>query len=122
MKLKSDFVTNSSSTSYIVCIPEELDESYFESVISNSKHGYEDEIEELSEQVVENFDVLRDGGDVWGEEYPAAFDVTIEICQEFGFVLKEISGGPDEGSLLGLSREKLHDQLHYLGDEWKERK
>lgn len=86
MKIKNDFVTNSSSCSYIVCIPDPVE--------------CVQRLEELMDLPKSWGDSITDNGDeIWfnmdGENSYELFQDMNGILHDFGYVLHHLDFGPD---------------------------
>jgi len=95
MKSRYDFVTNSSSTSYIVCIPKNFD-------VHKEKENLD---EEDFDELVRVFDTLDLTKEV--DEFDFQLDNAIQICKSNGFVLHSFPTGPDEGAIINFGIEQL---------------
>ncbi len=109
MKIKSDFVTNSSSTSYIIYLPENFD------VLNAIKEKKPELLDRLSseknklflndviEKAKKDSEVLMDSYD-WvasnplytGKDCYEVFDVFHMIISELGLIVDGIDTGPDD--------------------------
>lgn len=129
MKIKSDFITNSSSTAYIVAIPNDFEPDQ-EDILEKFKYHYiYKEHEEWPEtqvlsEVEECIKILKKGDNLWsyGDEGTDSriFYTIADICNDGGFVLS-IFEMSDEGNtrIQGITEEDVNGwfmdtQLHKL--------
>lgn len=115
MKIKLDFITNSSSTAYVVMIPKNFDVAKAFSEISDKYSYYEEELEEqfndskpaFLESIVSNIETLKNGSDLWGDE-TKGFGTTMEMLELFVVASVDISG--DTGGILtGVNMKRIEE-------------
>ena len=103
MKIKLDFITNSSSTAYIVMIPDNFNTAKSLAKISN-ENSYQDDLYEYCnddkakfiEQISENMSNLLNGEDLWGYDTPC-FNTTQEMLEKEDFIIAMIDVSSDGG-------------------------
>jgi len=119
MKIKSDFVTNSSSTAYIVAIPQEFvptDEEIKEAYDFQILYAGDEEVtdEQLYKELkFELFDFLKEGDNLWnyGEDgtHHILFGMAAEICMSNDFVLSLFSiSGEGHNRIQGIKEEDIN--------------
>jgi hypothetical protein len=130
MKIKSDFVTNSSSTSYIYLIPDLFDVKNFLSI--KEQAGYldnlieedleDEERKDLVSKIIDIFDSIKKGNsvDIYMEdcekEYMAAYRLVSELNMEI--LSSELSGGNGSVAML-ISESFIQKQLSRIKKELK---
>ena len=130
MKFKDDFITNSSSTSHIVCIPEDFDKSYYTTFMDEELKYYaaaemsdEEKLKEHTKNVVKDIDVLRTSRSIicYDDDY-LIFIVIRKICDKFDFILGSVDGGPGQGAIISINPSELKSKLdHITSGKWKEK-
>ena len=131
MKIKSDFITNSSSTSYVVCIPDELkveniSDKFLRYCIEEEYEGgpIDDEeakerMQELREKLIELLQSLKTESsniDSDGE----AYIVIDRLCDELGFVIKNMDNHPNDSAMSSVDLNKLKEKIKEIeSGEWK---
>lgn len=122
MRIKNDFVTNSSSTAYVVFIPDnfQLDPEeaeklfYIEYVEDYENEEYERKA--LKEELPELIEELKEGKDLWcyGTEGtdPNLYYTIIHICEKNGFILSSSEmGGEGNNTIFGVDQNKIENIL-----------
>jgi len=109
MRIKVDYVTNSSSTCYVVCIPQDkkwilenlptFDEYYEEDEPASDKDELSCEVENL----------LR-GETIWEEEAGEWFRELVELCEKNGFIIASFEVGSERGQITNIT-EKDFDKI-----------
>lgn len=127
MKIKNSFVTNSSSTGYIVSIPDRFNiKECVEYLDANHLFQNLDNLEDVDEEkdrfinyIISLFETLRDD-DVIGTydcdngcENVAYYEI-INIIQDNKLIICEVDLGPDEGYIENLNRKTLEDKLNQI--------
>lgn len=122
MKVKSDFVTNSSSTAYVVMIPNnfELNQeevmAEFGSIYIEPYKTKNEEVAALTAILPEMFEKVKCGENLWcygdeGED-PNLYYILLNICEKHGFVLaSESMGGEGNNSIISIPQERAEGLL-----------
>lgn len=101
MKIKTDFVTNSSSVAYIVMLPNnfspnenEIRKEYDYRDVHDDCGEFVPTFERAVEEVHECIDILKKGENIWNYGHdgvnPTVFYVVMEICDTHDFILTSI--------------------------------
>lgn len=123
MKIKSDFVTNSSSTAYVVCIPSDF-KAKKDDVIKYMKtyddYDYLVGGEEINEdKVLDNIntalDELKGGDEVWQQDLDDEyidFHILLEICENNNFLIKAFEYHSDGcNQMHGIKQKIIEDWI-----------
>ena len=115
MKIKADFVTNSSSTAYVVFVPNEFypDEDEIKALYNNEFSLYQTATDEqLYKELPDSVESLKEGSNVWyygGDGLNSTvWNIILEICRQRGFVLAEMEmNGEGNNIMQGVPEETI---------------
>ena len=122
MKVKSDFVTNSSSTAYVIMIPNdfELDQNEvmeeYGSIYIEEYESEDQEVAALTAVLPEMVEKVKCGEHLWcygdeGED-PNLYYILLNICEKHGFVLASDSiGGEGNNTIFSIPQERVEGIL-----------
>jgi len=115
MKIRQGFVSNSSSSSFVLLLPKNFDaDKYVDNMEDVEINGIIREYDmEDKNELKEIFNKLVKDAYIYGEDNYKAFNVCSDVLKEF--IVTEVEGGPDESSISLLSekeRERLKNLLN----------
>ena len=117
MKIKTDFVTNSSSTSYVVCMPRDF--IITEKMVEEDAYDYnylikdyeDDGIANPEESCLKNLNDavqhLREKGRIFQDHVDAIssythYNIVATTLREAGYVIDSFDTGPDSGIIINV--------------------
>ncbi len=100
MKYRSGFVSNSSSSSFIVLLPENIK-------INMNKVEFADEVTE--DEIKDAIATLRTGEAVWEEENYGLFSALSDVLRDY--VIGSFDTGPDAGQIAMADAENIRKLL-----------
>lgn len=103
MKIKRDFVTNSSSASFVFCVPKDFDVKEY-----ILKHTTEEDFDDL-ENLKEAIDLFASGGVLCEYEYGDEINFIQELFKDFEIYGVDV--GPDRTSIALLYLEDIQDKV-----------
>lgn len=113
MKIKNDFVTNSSSVAYISSIPIDFSPKVslvIEKYRYHDEDGEEWEEDKICSEFMDAIDILKAGGNIYNGYDEgcdtAIFNTVLDICNDVGFILTSVDIGPDSGPIIQSIKEE----------------
>jgi hypothetical protein len=122
LKLKGDFITNSSSTSYVVFIPEGFKVKSFDELDMPYDSFDEEDDDEILKKVNDGIEAVKNGDHICESEDYGVNRQLSHICRENNFVLTDVEGSSDYGVVAGVTKRKIDEISNWKGnkDENKE--
>lgn len=116
MKIRQGFVSNSSSSSFVLLLPRNFDvDMYVDNMEDSEISGIIKEYDmEDKNEVKEIFHKLVKDAYLYGEDNYKAFNVCSDVLKEF--IVTEVEGGPGESSI-SLMTESERTRLKKLLDK-----
>ncbi len=100
MKIRTGFVSNSSSSSYIILLPDNVK-------IDLSRADYLEDITE--DDVKDAIATLKAGESIWETENYTLFNVLTDVLGEY--IIGTIEGGPDSGQISNADIKKVKELI-----------
>jgi len=120
MKIKTDFVTNSSSTAFIIVVPSNLElvksfEELDTSMNDDMELHFNDSKEEAIAAVNQNIGTLKIGETLWIDD-TQGFHTTKDFLEKKGFLLKslDMAGGDGMDIIEPISRDAIYKVLNRI--------
>ena len=116
MKIRTGFVSNSSSSSFVVLIPSGLDVDRFPEPSEEQYDWYDIEPEDRPEyfkKIKDSIRALQQGGEIWRDEDYYVFGLLEKLLEDY--IVGSVSTGPDEGTIVGVSPKKKAKLKTLLG-------
>jgi len=120
MKIKADFITNSSSTAFIIVVPSDLKlvQSFSElntRMNDDMELHFNDSEEEAVAAVNQNLESLKSGNTLWIDD-TEGFYTTKDFLEKKGFILKTIdmSGGDGTDIIEPITSEEIYKILNRM--------
>lgn len=107
MKIRNGFVSNSSSSSFVVLLPDNFLENVdYDEITNNDEDFPVDDLKSLLEEFVKR-------GVIWNEEiynYDNEFaDILYELVEPY--IIASMDTGPDEGQIIIADKNKIKEIL-----------
>ncbi len=120
MKFKSDFITNSSSTCYVVTVPEDFDLErclpLIYDLVSPDSDLVEEEKIELKNEIRERFRELKEVGETGeGGYYVKGFRELGILFEDLGLCLTTIPVGDASGAIINFCSKRMDELLNVVG-------
>lgn len=126
MKIKTDFITNSSSTAYIIVIPSDIEAVRSFSELDTSMNddmdlAFNNNENEAVAAVNQNLGSLKDGNTLWIDD-TQGFYTTRDFLEKKGLMLKslDMSGGDGMDVIEPINEEAIYKILNRLKNESKD--
>lgn len=135
MKFRTGHVSNSSSSSYIVSVPEHFNINDHIELFINCLYQHDDEGDHIEwpddwsegEPITDSMEqefiakvkphyekfikLLQDGDAVWHEEYWTYYWGLHDAFEELGMIIGGVDGGPDDGKMQGVPFKELMNKV-----------
>ena len=104
MKVRNSFVSNSSSSSFIVLFPP----SFNPDTVDLAKHKADDEVDE--DELRQGLKKLIGDGEYWAEESYGIYYALCEVIRPY--TIASMETGPDAGQIVLADRQKVEKVLN----------
>jgi hypothetical protein len=106
MKIRNGFVSNSSSSSFVILLPKNFDINTIDFEAELEKCEYD---ETDAERVKEAMEEFIKNGELWEQESYEEVDIIHNILKKY--VVTSFDGGPDDGKIVLLNTKKVYKIL-----------
>ena len=112
MKIRNGFVSNSSSSSYVVFIPDNFS-------VDCKKFAEDYDYDELDVDVLEDMVTeLKNGSGLYSQDNYSEYEAIVDVLREKDLIVLAIDGGPDDGSVETISQKKITEIYNkYVGGQ-----
>jgi DNA phosphorothioation-dependent restriction protein DptG len=124
MKIKGDFITNSSSTSYVVYIPDDFDyKDYIEDIKTDDiwndycEEENKDEIDKIWKHIKNIFNELKTSEDsILGENgyMSPGYYIVEHFIKKMGFVVSEVNIGSCQGTVTNVNNPAIKKKIELI--------
>ncbi len=118
MKIKTDFVTNSSSTAFVVMIPNKFytSEDEMKNLYDNECSSDEEiEYDKLFKETPECIESLKEGRNLWyyGMDglHPTIYNIILEMCSNHNFILSTLDIDNEGNNIIQGVKEEYIESL-----------
>ena len=114
MKIRNGFVSNSSSSSFVVLLPKDFESQIGNLDLSEYDNGdgtFGDDGETTEAKIRKELLELVRSKSLWAEESYAEYQVIEEIMRELDLIIAVVDGGPDESKITVADADKVQKIL-----------
>jgi hypothetical protein len=114
MKTRQGFVSNSSSTSFIIYLPKDFEVKDEDIGEIYEQQGMDCDYDECEKSVKKEIKLLESGGILYEEEEPGAFTIINKLAEKYDLTLIRTDGSPEDGKIEVISKEAVEKIKRFL--------